>query len=124
MSEYQKIGSIGIRFPDNDFYNTFGPLVQRLVNAPKIKVPAGVTLKMHLLELINSRVLHFYIAHQLPLNESPKDYSAHYEKYLKLKSVDQIYLGEDEINAYIKACKGWDNHEFFYCVEGGSASSI
>lgn len=99
---------IGIRFADNDFYNTFMPfmaLMSKLEFEPT---------KEQVVEMFNSGSYMLYLAFQNKFeyeHEEPNRRST--EQYLKI-NVKQVYLN-DEVTKYIEDAKSWANGEFFVC---------
>lgn len=127
---------LGIRFGDNDFYYTFQhalPAIAKLLyhmsdnrnkdmlldinKYPDYDAKTKKRFKRQLLPIINLQLAVSYNTHgwQTPKINDPiqtvkslwKDAS-----YLKVKRPSDVYINE-EVDAYIKKCDGWDNAEFF-----------
>lgn len=108
MTEEIKITAIGIRFADNDFYNTFRSLFKGILNNLEFN-----PTKEQVVEIVNHSIYAFYLAFQ----NKWKYNSRLPEKYLSI-SKENVYFNE-EVDKYVKDKDGWDNSEFYYCSIGG-----
>jgi hypothetical protein len=87
---------IAIRFGDNDFYNTFKPLMENLYLAYQYNKTLP-TNKESLLHTINNLSYGFYLSFQQGHeSESTKDYLIIDEKKLLLNEEVDLYLKECE----------------------------
>lgn len=113
---------LGIRFPDNDFYDTMrGFLTLISLNGADAYVSAKnlESSKKKICELFMATALEIYCVCQ---NKSHKYENMNLQTYFKLTSGD-VFIGE-EVDQYLFAAKGWDNSEFFYLDEFGSFNCI
>jgi hypothetical protein len=107
--------SIGIRFPDNDFYfaiNAFLEGVQkRYTHSLDGKWHDDKEKnREHVVEMFNETIVSFFLLYQ---NFDTHAYRVKsLKEYLKIKK-EYVFIG-DEINEYISKCDGWDNSEFHY----------
>jgi len=96
---------IGIRFSDNDFTSTIEAFLQAILDTG---IEYYVDLdKEKIVKLFNlsAPALYWLVQNRLQYNE---DWNP--STYLTI-SVDKVFF-DDEVNEYIKNCKGWDNGEF------------
>lgn len=113
-----KIEAIGINFGDNDFHNTFLPLLDSL----NLDLLEGMT-KRQIATIINELVYGMYLAHQnLFQYDTDNDEHNHFlkTKYLQVRE-DQILLNSEVTKLLEKDC--WQNGEFFYRYKYGSTQS-
>lgn len=125
--KFKDFEKFGVKFGDNDFFNTFSRLLPAICegiieNNHFFKEhwkdsPNGIT-KEYLAEVINNTSTGFYYAYQNPLlynikhETNGKGKWENPKKYLQI-TPDQIYINE-EVDNYIEETYGWDNSEFFY----------
>lgn len=109
-----------IRFGDNDFYNTFMPLV----NAISESQFDGT--KEELVALINATAYSFYCIFQnygVVPDESKQKYRT--SDYLRVET-DRVYYGQDEVDGFFKDpfLSRNTNHDFFYWYPGQEVGCI
>ena len=116
-----ELRKFGIKFGDNDFYNTFSKLLPAIVegmydNIHKSLEKKEIT-KEFLAELINKTATGFYYAYQNPLiysnGSNGKVFPVPYN-YISNITPDIIFINE-ELDTFIESCEGWNNSELF-CV--------
>lgn len=110
--EAKKITAIGVRFGDNDFYNTFIPFLQAIADSG---IDSYEFTKEKFVELCHKSLVGFYLVCQNQLRYDSKHIQAYFEAHVR---VDNVYFNE-EVDQYIKKCGGWDNSEFFVVYAEG-----
>ena len=111
-----KPNKIAIRFSDNDFCNTLRPFLklycENLADGTFGKVEIT---KQHVVDLFNRSAHGLYWLCQNGMrytNDLPDDaHIKRMDEYLKIE-LEHVYFDE-EVDAYIERCNGWDNSEFF-----------
>jgi len=98
---------IGIKFVDNDFYNTLKPFMEFLMKS--IRENPGITLRLtkeRIVEIFNSMAKPIYILCQ------QRTWSPVRDDYITIDT-DCVYL-EKEIDKKLKTYDNWVNNDFFY----------
>lgn len=101
---------IAIRFGDNDFINTFMPLLRALIEPiqDNDRFPKD---KEGLIRIIHELSFGIYLAHQA-WPDRPEGDDEHTRKYLIERVTPERVLIDEEVDAYIKT-NPWDNSETF-----------
>lgn len=102
------MNKIGIRFGDNDFYNTFTGVLKFLKEGYKWSCDLKFT-KKQLCNLINNISMSCYIVFQNQY-EYDVEHFLHTKEYLHLKE-DNIYI-DDEVDNYLNDKNTFLNGEF------------
>lgn len=101
----------GVKFGDNDFYNTFAKLLPDIAESIFHRRD-GIISKLELCKLINLGITGYYYVNQNPLVYKMTDWYNTLD-YLKVKE-EQIYIDE-ELNDLLKDKSYHHNGELF-CV--------
>jgi hypothetical protein len=113
---------LGIRFADNDFYNTMRGFLT-LISIDGVDAYGSKNnpeaLKKKICDLFMATALEIYCVCQ---KKSHKYDNMNLQTYFKLKTAD-VFVGE-EVDQYLFAAQGWDNSEFFYLDEFGNFNCI
>lgn len=106
--------ALAIKFGDNDFYNTFIPLL----NTMRDSILRGCFTKKQIVDIINNCSYGFYLAFQNKFrytNKGTKEYLQITEKNILLnEEVDKLFTTND----------GWYNYEIFYVYANQEATCI
>lgn len=104
-----KLQKVGIRFTDNDFYNTMMPFMGLLLDLGGDECPS----KAKIVELFNMLAPGLYWMFQNKFQYSNTlDHREHMKKYLQIKEENVFF--DNEVTQHINKVNGWDNSEFHY----------
>lgn len=102
-----------IKTGDNDFYNTFKPMMEFLLQDKKI---LKIKDKTKLSFILSNMAFAFYVGNQNPceyngLEKLDSKYIQYMKNYLTVYE-DQIFI-DDEAVDYMNKCEYWDNGESY-----------
>lgn len=109
---------LGIRFADNDFYNTLHPFMTLVLDSAFVGRPESSerifenVTKARVVELFNEIAFGLYMLCQNGFRYDDEKGQEHIRNYLKITEKN-VYL-DDEVTKHIEECDSWDNGEFHY----------
>ena len=102
--------NIGIRFGDNDFYNTFEPFFENIIHKLEFE-----PTREQVVALFNATAYGIYLAFQNRFEYTHQGDPENIIKYLRIAK-ESVYIGQ-EVEDFL-AKTDWDNGEFFYSLDG------